>query len=98
MHLALFEQQIKDVRAQFQRPRQTNPVGRRGAGWWFANFQRNALPDGDDVGDWGLAIKYSDGLAAANSAEIFAEMGFEFRNADLLHDYMMTISDLVATN
>lgn len=91
MDLPLREQKVHDVYLHFQGLGQRNELKWGSAGRWLSNLQSGALPDGNDLRDWSLAIEYRDGLAAANCPQVFAEMRLEFRDPYLPHDLMMTI-------
>jgi len=56
------------------------------------------VPDWDDLRDRSLAVEYRDGMPAPNSPQVLAEMGLEFRDTNLLHDLMMTISVSLASD
>jgi hypothetical protein len=65
MALPFFEQPVHNIDSGFQRPGERNPIEFEGAGQRPANLQRGWLLR-DDLRDRSLALKYRDGLAAAN--------------------------------
>jgi hypothetical protein len=94
MALPFLEQQVHDVYFAFQGFGERNAIERNGAGRRGPDVQCRSLPDRDDVRYRGLAVKYGDGLTAANSPKVLAEMSLELRDTNLLHDLIMTTSGL----
>jgi len=59
-------------------------------GGWFPDPQRRWGADWYDLRDGCLTVKDRDGFTPAHDSKVLAELGFQFRNSHLPHDYMIT--------
>ncbi len=65
-------------------------VGWGRPGGWFPDPQRGWGADWYDLRDGCLTVKDRDGFPPPHDSKVLAELGFQFRNSHLSHDYMIT--------
>jgi len=96
MALTFFEEQLNNVHIQPRGFGQRDAIGSRGAWGRLADAERRSLANRYDLGYWRVTVEHRDRLAPAYRAQILAEPGLQFSNADLLHGYIMTINSHLA--
>lgn len=90
MDLAFFEKEVDDIDGELAPFGHTDPAGRRGAGRRASDAQRRSLTNWNELRDWRVPVQDGDGLAATYGAEVLAQPGLQFGDANLLHDPIMT--------
>ena len=95
--LPILKQQIDHVKSQLRN------LGKRNAIDWqlatgFSNFDGGRFPHRYDLSNGSIAIHHRDGFPTSNRAKVLAQMSLEVSDPYLLHDLMMTTSDLISKN
>lgn len=88
MALPFLEQQFHYVHVKLRRLRQRHLVRCRRISCWFPHSQLGSFSDRHDVGYWGIAVENGKRFSPLHAAKEFAELRFQFRYPDLLHDHM----------